>query len=213
MVRKVGNARNNVLIGSAGNDLLLGLGGNDLLKGGNGSDRLVGGTGNDKLYGGNGTDNLNGSAGNDLLSGGAGNDYLFGSTGDDTLVGGSGIDFLDGSTGTDVLSGGLDADVYRLHQDGSTDIITDFDSGDKFFISWAEFANGEPDRNFFDVALVFEESNFHFLPSGLFARNWPVFQYVNPTGELYFQHSGAERLVAVLPAGLTTIAENDFMIF
>ena len=213
MVRKVGNARNNVLIGSAGNDLLLGLGGDDILKGGNGADRLVGGAGNDRLYGGNGSDNLNGGAGNDLEIGGAGTDYLFGSDGDDTLIGGAGADFLDGSSGADIMSGGLDADLYRLHRDGSTDIIFDFDSGDKIFISWTEFAVSETSQNDFNVLLAFQSTNFHSHPPPLFYVNSPVYQYVSTTGELYYQNGGLDDLIAVLPTGLTTLTRDDFMVF
>ena len=212
MVRKVGNARNNVLTGSAGNDLLLGLGGDDILKGGNGSDRLVGGAGKDRLYGGNGTDNLNGGAGNDLLIGGNGNDVLNGSFGTDTLIGGAGIDALDGGTEADIMSGGAGADSYRLHRD-ATDIITDFDSGDKFFVSWAEFAVNETSQNDFNVLLTLQTTTFHSHPPPLFYDNSPVYQYVITTGELYYQNGALDELIAVLPTGLTTLAKDDFLVF
>jgi Ca2+-binding RTX toxin-like protein len=106
-----GTSRADTLIGTAARDVMRGLGGNDVLHGGAGNDRIDGGEGNDQLFGDEGHDLLLGGLGNDSLTGGAGNDVLNGGLGNDQLWGGSGND------------------VFGFAQDGSRDIIRDFQAG------------------------------------------------------------------------------------
>ncbi len=61
---------------------------------------------------------LTGSGQNDILTGGSGNDLIFGSDGDDILIDGA---------GEDTLIGGGGYDIFVLDQDGSYDVIENFD--------------------------------------------------------------------------------------
>lgn len=70
--------------------------------------------------GGSARDLLWGNEVANVLSGLGGNDVLNGFEGNDTLIGG---------TGTDTLTGGAGDDVFVFANDGSTDTITDFQSG------------------------------------------------------------------------------------
>ena len=154
-----GEDGNDSLIGSSGNDRLFGGEGDDNLNGGDNTDQLVGGNGNDTLNGGNNSDNLSGQSGDDRLLGGNGQDSLFGGSGRDVLLGGSANDLLDGGGSdddligaagqdslsgaggndtleggheADSLSGGTGADLFVFGDsadDGTTDTITDFESG------------------------------------------------------------------------------------
>lgn len=129
-----GNDGNDRLMGEAGNDFLDGADGNDTLHGGAGDDELWGRAGNDKLHGGIGDDSLYGGLGDDFLNGNAGHDWIEGGEGNDTLNGGLGRDVLIGGPGADIMTGGLGTDSFvftsRRDYDGSTDVITDFRSGE-----------------------------------------------------------------------------------
>lgn len=86
---------------------------------------VLGTGGNDKLAGGVGSDQLLGFQGNDIINGGAGNDVMAGGMGKDTLSGGSGLDdFVYYRT----------TDSYRTADASYSDLITDFESGDRLFI-------------------------------------------------------------------------------
>ncbi|MGB3280863.1 MAG: hypothetical protein WBA92_16875, partial [Pseudorhodobacter sp.] len=61
------------------------------------------------------------------LNGGAGRDMLIGGAGQDTLNGGGSADIISDGGGQDRLIGGGGADVFVLAQDGTFDVIADFD--------------------------------------------------------------------------------------
>ncbi|MDF3415051.1 hypothetical protein HKX54_11345 [Sulfitobacter sp. M57] len=63
---------------------------------------------------------LNGRVGDDILSGGAGDDHLNGNFGNDILLDGAGADTLRGDGGRD---------TFVLTEDGSRDVIQDFEMG------------------------------------------------------------------------------------
>lgn len=125
-----GNSGQDALWGEQGNDLLCGGNDDDELWGGRGNDTLRGNEGNDVLYGERGKDNLFGNRGDDTLRGNQGADNLWGGHGDDLLRGGKGKDLLNGGPGQDRLLGGLGADQFVITQNGNSDIITDFQSGE-----------------------------------------------------------------------------------
>jgi trimeric autotransporter adhesin len=62
--------------------------------------------------------------------GGSGNDSISGGLGIDHIDGGTGSDVLFGGEGADVLTGGAGVDIFRCEvaQDGTVDLITDFDA-------------------------------------------------------------------------------------
>ena len=83
---------------------------------------------------------------NDILQaienfiGGSGDDDISGTTGTNRLVGGDGADRLFGDRGGDTLTGGADADtfVFTANNQSTTansDLITDFEFGDKIDLS------------------------------------------------------------------------------
>ncbi len=83
----------------------------------------------DELQGDDGeNDTIDGLAGNDTLYGYAGNDTLLGSEGDDALEGGQGNDVLTGGLGNDHLSGGSGNDTYKISDNGSHDVIQEYDN-------------------------------------------------------------------------------------
>ena len=51
------------------------------------------------------------------------------------IIGGSGRDWINGGTGNDTLTGGKGNDVFIYSKNGGTDIITDYQSGDKIKFS------------------------------------------------------------------------------
>ena len=136
-----GGEGNDTLWGGADDDdTLNGQGGDDRIYGGTGNDGLWGSTGDDTLYGQGGDDTLNGDNDNDILKGGAGDDTLNGDNDDDTLYGGSGIDILYGGSGDDKfeldIARAIDGDAVGKN---NTDIIADFDDGDRILISREDF--------------------------------------------------------------------------
>jgi serralysin len=105
--------------------------------GGGGADYLANvqdltGSAYDDALTGDGLDNtIHGAAGNDTIRGGAGNDTLWGEAGDDYIQGDAGADYLTGGSGNDAF-------VYVALADsspGSSDVISDFASGDKIMVS------------------------------------------------------------------------------
>ncbi|MFP3851783.1 M10 family metallopeptidase C-terminal domain-containing protein [Pseudomonas sp. W5-01] len=86
---------------------------------------VLGTGGNDVLAGGVGDDQMVGFQGNDIINGGAGNDVMAGGMGKDTLTGGSGLD--------DFVYYRM-TDSYRTADASHSDLITDFESGDRLFI-------------------------------------------------------------------------------
>jgi Ca2+-binding RTX toxin-like protein len=65
------------------------------------------------------------------LRGLGGRDEIWAGGGDDTLMGGDGDDVLRGQGGNDILSGGLGADVFVFADAEGTDLVTDFEVGDR----------------------------------------------------------------------------------
>jgi predicted extracellular nuclease/Ca2+-binding RTX toxin-like protein len=99
---------------------------------GNDTINLTTRTGNVVASAGLGSDSIFGGAGNDVLDGGDGDDTIFGGAGADRLFGGTGADTLTGGLGNDRLTGGLGNDIFVLETASGTDLILDFQSGDKF---------------------------------------------------------------------------------
>ena len=89
-------------------------------------------TGNAVVSAGMGNDSIFAGAGNDLLDGGGGDDNIFGGAGADRLLGGAGVDTLYGGLGNDRLTGGLGNDIFALESASGTDLILDFQTGDRF---------------------------------------------------------------------------------
>ena len=85
IIRRVGNAKGNLLKGGGKGDLIYGKGGADRIYGRGGRDCLWGGTGNDRMFGGAGDDRLHGSTGRDYLVGNAGRDRIVGGFGNDRI--------------------------------------------------------------------------------------------------------------------------------
>ena len=115
--------------GEQGSDRLYGGKGADSLWGGKGQDTLRGNDAKDMLHGDQGSDLLRGNSGNDTLYGDQGADELYGNQGDDLLSGGNGDDQLNGGRGDDRLRGGAGADQFVIANDGSFDVINDFQLG------------------------------------------------------------------------------------
>ena len=111
------------------NDWIDGGGGHDLIRAGKGDDVVLGGDGRDYLIGGKGDDHVAGEADNDLLAGRQGDDDLSGGDGHDRLYGGFGDDLIDGGAGDDRLFGGRGNDTFVFADDGSDDVVFDFDRG------------------------------------------------------------------------------------
>lgn len=156
--------------GGAGNDLFLSFAGDgsDSWAGGAGSDTISfdgvaaavnidlsrgtarsATTGSDTLTaienatGGMGNDTITGSTIANWLEGGSGNDLIRGGDGNDTVKGGSGNDRLFGDNGLDVLTGGDGNDNFCFSgPGGGTDIITDFQPGDRLEITASNFLRG-----------------------------------------------------------------------
>lgn len=101
---------------------------------GSGSDtiNLTNRTGNIVASAGLGADSIFGGSGNDVLDGGDGDDTIFGNAGADRLFGGAGADTLYGGLGNNRLTGGLGNDIFVLETASGTDLILDFQSGDRF---------------------------------------------------------------------------------
>jgi Ca2+-binding RTX toxin-like protein len=130
VVELAGTSGSYDVYGGSGNDILWGNDARNVFYGGSGNDDIEGRGGADNLYGENGTDFIYGGSGNDYISGGSGNDALWGDADADELRGDAGKDTLEGGAGNDTLSGGADIDVFKFHNDGSTDRVTDFEAGE-----------------------------------------------------------------------------------
>ncbi|WP_310619910.1 calcium-binding protein [Flexibacterium corallicola] len=91
---------------------------------------ILGSQHDDLLRGNDGDDSLEGFAGDDFLKGGKGADQLLGGEGDDTLRGGKGKDHLYDGAGSDELRGGNGDDVFHFVDDGTLDLIEDFELGE-----------------------------------------------------------------------------------
>lgn len=64
--------------------------------------------------------------GGQTFSGSAGDDFLIGNSGDDQISGGNGDDVIVDGAGRDLMTGGGGRDLFVLRNDGTEDIITDF---------------------------------------------------------------------------------------
>ena len=142
--RMDGRGGDDLLSGGSGRDALKGGLGDDTLFGGDGRDRAAGGGGADRIHGGEDGDRLSGGGGRDLVSGGGGADQirgggdadrLSGGGGNDRILGGSGDDQLLDGRGRDKLSGGDGADLFVMVKDRKTDVISDWEMGDRIDLS------------------------------------------------------------------------------
>lgn len=127
------------IIGTEEADILLGTNDSELIDGLAGDDQISGSDGNDFLIGGLGSDTIGGGAGQDTILGGEQADLIFAFDGDDVVDAGSGNDIVYGGKGSDILFGGAGQDTFVFDlddfEDGSVDIIADFELGeDKFSI-------------------------------------------------------------------------------
>lgn len=102
---------------------------------------IEGDDGPNRLKGTEGNDKIRGRDGDDVLKGRGGNDELRGDDGDDVMNGGAGADRMRGDHGNDTLTGGSGADRFIFNQDGDTDTVTDFTTGDKLDMSNFGFAS------------------------------------------------------------------------
>jgi Ca2+-binding RTX toxin-like protein len=155
-----GDSGANRIEGGDGDDLINGHAGDDWLVGGAGADRLDGGAGFDtveysaapgavfvRLWAGDGQwsdaagdrlagiEAVIGTAHDDVIAGGAGNDTLIGGAGDDFLSGQAGDDRLEGGAGNDTLLGGAGNDVFVFADGGGSDVVMDFEVGDRLDFS------------------------------------------------------------------------------
>jgi Ca2+-binding RTX toxin-like protein len=165
-----GRGGNDSLFGGDGNDFLYGGDGNDFLNGGTGADYMEGGDGNDSYVvdnagdvvndNGTGTDvvylmtTANGS-GFDLANaatvenlimktGAATDTYGYGNALNNTIIGTAADNVIMGREGNDYLTGGGGNDKFVLSSAATngTDIITDFNTGDKIVINTSDYAAG-----------------------------------------------------------------------
>lgn len=80
-------------------------------------------------------DILNGGPEDNIIIGLLGNDRLFGQGGNDLLLGGWGNDILDGGTGNNILSSQYGNDLFVFNNDGSFDLILDYqENSDRFIL-------------------------------------------------------------------------------
>jgi Ca2+-binding RTX toxin-like protein len=70
-------------------------------------------------------------AGDDRIKGSKGDDWLIGLDGEDKIEGDKGSDYLIGGLGDDLLIGGHGSDYFVFEEDGSTDVVKDFNVGRK----------------------------------------------------------------------------------
>ncbi|MFK7752630.1 MAG: calcium-binding protein [Sedimentitalea sp.] len=124
-----GGRGNDSVVGGDGEDNLFGGDGRDIMRGGDGYDFMFGEDGNDSLFGQDGNDYINGGQASDRVVGQDGNDVLFGGRGNDRVEGGTGNDRLTDGLGADQLTGGSGFDIFIFVQDGTLDIITDYEDG------------------------------------------------------------------------------------
>ncbi|MEE4684681.1 calcium-binding protein [Pseudomonas alliivorans] len=152
---------------------------------------VVGTAGNDTLNGGDYDDQLVGFQGNDRINAGAG---------DDVIVGGYGKDTISGGAGRDIFLYYNVEDSYRTADGSYSDLITDFEDGDAFYIldiglerdgdgyngTLKVEYNQEQDRTYlrsfesnakgqqFQVALSGNHQNIPFLFDGLYLDESPI---------------------------------------
>lgn len=97
----------------------------------------------ENAVGGSAADTLIGNGAANRLEGGHGDDLIRGGGGADTINGGGGNDRLFGDGGLDVLTGGEGEDTFCFSgPGGGTDIITDFQPGDRLEITASTFLRG-----------------------------------------------------------------------
>lgn len=88
-------------------------------------------------------ENAVGSSGSDTIVGDDAENRIDGGDGDDVIRGGGGDDIIKGGRGSDILSGGDGDDRFCFSgPDGGTDIITDFQPGDRLEITASTFLLG-----------------------------------------------------------------------
>lgn len=101
-------------------------------------------------------DTMTGTSANDIFMGGAGNDTLTGGAGRDELIGGLGADKITGGAGRDILTGGSGNDTFDFNSVGEmgvsiafSDVITDFQLGDKIDLSTIDANSTTPSNDTF----------------------------------------------------------------
>jgi serralysin len=187
-LRLVGTSGADVQTGGAGDDVVVGSAGADTIDGGAGFDIVdhsgSGGmiiadlTGGDGTYGYAHGDSYAGIEG---VIGTAYADTLIGDAIANHLDGGAGSDKLTGSGGGDVLIGGGGSDTffYKTLSDslvGSADVITDFEAGvDKINLYTIDARKGG-----------YSNDSFRWIGDAAFT---------GATGELRYEHSGADTLI------------------
>jgi len=187
--RVAGGSGNDILFGGDGNDLLFGNAGSDTMRAGGGNDHIWFGVGDLLAdasgvidIGGSGYDTLNieagavfqtswlnwygierfyGNSGNDRAIGrdNSVNYHLDGGGGYDELSGAGGDDFIAGGAGFNTFTGGGGSDTFHFYDNGSRDLVTDFQNGfDTFSIDLAgvnSFANVTVADDGLDTVLYF----------------------------------------------------------
>ena len=115
--------------------------------------------GDDVIYGSFQDDTLIGGDGNDRIFGASGDNRLFGSGGDDRLETGDGDDLMTGGAGNDVFAfdfetGNTYYDEPQNNISRGSDVVADFQAGDKLHISGFSFneADGVATYYTFDFA-------------------------------------------------------------
>lgn len=91
---------------------------------------MTGATGIFDFYGEGGDDTFYGGNYSIDFFGGSGDDTMITGSGGGTMDGGTGRDTIYGGTGDDIITGGADMDVFIFEDDGSDDVITDFEVGE-----------------------------------------------------------------------------------
>ena len=116
------------VFGGLGDDVINSSGGDDVIWGDDAAATDPAG-GDDTIRAGEGDDIAHGGAGRDKIYGYGGMDVLFGDEGRDSLLGGLGDDILAGGADDDRLLGGGGADTFVFVDDGSRDLVLDFETG------------------------------------------------------------------------------------
>ncbi|WP_338845726.1 M10 family metallopeptidase C-terminal domain-containing protein [Massilia sp. W12] len=152
-------------------------------------------------------------SGNDVLGGSSQADLLNGDVGNDTLNGGDGNDTLIGGNGNDVLNGGNGNDVFRFdvaaNASANLDTLVNFTPGSdqlhlKASIFTALGSAGTLSAGKFIIGTVALDANDFLI-------------YNSSSGALLYDGDGsaggAAVQIAVLPTGLNSLANTDFVLY
>jgi Ca2+-binding RTX toxin-like protein len=140
------------------------------------------------------------------------NDTLLGDGADNILEGVNGIDRLDGGLGTDTLIGGLGNDrfVFQAPNEG-LDTITDFQAGDRLEISAAGFGGGLVAGETVTLVIAGDIGSANGGAAGYF-----IFDDLAPDQSTVYWDatggSGDDAIAIAMLTGVTTLAQNDFLV-